>query len=227
MPLAVLPALETDMVEVSDVFFEGFKDEPLMKFLYPHGVDRPAHVKATLEEWKHNTTTYTVKCVDSESGKILGMATWEIFWKPDKQARWERPTDIPWLQGKDKTRCLGVCEPMWDMRERLFGNAKHIYISSLATHPDYQRRGVGRALLRWGITIGEDLQLPIYTECSAPSLRLYESMGFERITHVALVHRADIIGEDHDAEVPLVVKMPSSSKRLDLQSPEVLEPAGR
>jgi N-acetylglutamate synthase-like GNAT family acetyltransferase len=89
-------------------------------------------------------------------------------------------------------------------------------ISALATYPQYQRPGVGQALLRWGIAIGEELELPTYTECSAPGLELYKSMGFERLTHVALVHTAENIMKAQYSEFSLVVKMPSSSGSLSL-----------
>lgn len=132
MPLTVLPALVADVEAVYEVFFEAFKDEPIMDFLYPGGVDRKAHNAATVEWWNHDTTGYTAKCVDTETGEVVGMSNWEVFWKPDEASRWQKPTDIPWLQGEEKTRCLRVVEPMWDVREKLFGKEK--YICKLCFH---------------------------------------------------------------------------------------------
>jgi hypothetical protein len=126
MPLAVLPALVPDVEEVYRVQFDAFKDEPLMRFLYPGGVDREAHRKGTIEWWNHDKNGHHFKCVDLETGKIVGMASWEVFWKPNGEEGYEKPAGIPWLEGKDKERCEAVLGPMWDLRERLFGKRQHI-----------------------------------------------------------------------------------------------------
>ncbi|KAF9892842.1 hypothetical protein FE257_000431 [Aspergillus nanangensis] len=214
MPLAVLPVQIADVEPVYDVFFEAFKDEPIMKFLYPGGIDRKAHAEATIQWWNQDTTSYTVKCVDTETGEIVGMSTWEVFWRPAPEERWHKPTDIPWLEGEEKTQCLRVVGPMWDVREELFGRQKYIYLASIAVHPDQQRRGAGRLLLQWGVDMSEQLGIPIYTEASESGLGLYVDAGFERLTHVGLVHRAEVIGGSADVEVPLVVRLTKDAHGL-------------
>ncbi|KAI1486660.1 acyl-CoA N-acyltransferase [Biscogniauxia mediterranea] len=217
MPLAVLPALLQDVGPVSDTFLAAFKDEPIMRFLYPRGVDRDLHVEATAEQWNQDRIVYNYKCVDIDTAKIVGMASWEIYWLPGDENGWKKPQDIPWLEGEEKERCLRILGPMWDVREQLFGNRHHIYLHALAVHPDHQRRGVGSLLVQQGIQIAEQFGLPIYTESSQPAIHLYKSLGFEQLTHVRLIHKAEVLGEDKDSEVPLVVKMPSKAKGLSFR----------
>lgn len=124
MPLTVLPAHLADVEPVYDVYFAAFKDEPIIDFLYPRGVDRKAHTEGMRQWWSHDTTGYTIKCLDTDTGKIVGMATWDIFWRPGKDNGWERPAGIPWLEGKEKERCEGILNSMWDLRERLFGKQR-------------------------------------------------------------------------------------------------------
>jgi hypothetical protein len=39
-------------------------------------------------------------------------------------------------------------------------------------------------------------------------------MGFERLTHVKLIHKAEVTGDAEDTEVPLFVRMPSAAKGM-------------
>jgi GNAT superfamily N-acetyltransferase len=84
-------------------------------------------------------------------------------------------------------------------------------LAAVGVHPAYQRRGIGGRLMKWGIDTAESMQLPIYTEASVPGLPLYLRNGFERLTHVSLVHRAELIDKPDDVEIPLVVRMPSAA----------------
>ncbi|EGC48573.1 conserved hypothetical protein [Histoplasma capsulatum var. duboisii H88] len=210
MPLVVFPALLSEIDQVYDVFFAAFKDEPIMPFLYPRGVDRKAHREGTIQWSQQDKTTHIVKCVDTDTGNIVGMASWDIFWRPGEENGWERPAGIPWLEGEEKERCMSVLGPMWDIRVDLFGRRRYIYLSAVAVHPDHQRGGAGRLLIQWGIDLANQLALPIYTESSEVGFHLYEHMGFERLSHVRLIHKAEIIGKPEDVEIPLMVKMPTS-----------------
>ncbi|KAL7626862.1 hypothetical protein AAE478_003636 [Parahypoxylon ruwenzoriense] len=209
MPLVVLPARIVDVEPVYDVYFAAFKDEPILQFLYPRGVDRKAHTEGMIQWWNHDKTSYTMKCLDSDTGKIVGMATWDLFHQPGKENGWERPAGIPWLEGKEKERAEAILNAMWDIRDQLFGTRRK-YIS---VHPEYQRRGIGRLLMQWGIDVAEKFGVPIYTESSQAGLGLYESVGFERLTHLSLVHREEVTGKP-DVEVPLLAKLPSAAKGL-------------
>ncbi|KAF9871432.1 GNAT family [Colletotrichum karsti] len=211
MPLAVLPALVEDIPRVYDVQFAAFRDEPIMRFLYPNGVDRELHTKGTVEWWNHDRIGHTVKCVETDTGEIVGMATWEIYWRPGEENAYQKPDGIPWLTGDDKVRCERILVPMWDMRVKLFGKRRYIYLSTIAVDPDHQRKGIGRKLMQWGADVADQLELPIYTEASDTGFSLYSSVGFERLTHVKLVHSAEARGKDEAAEVPLVVRMPKAA----------------
>lgn len=75
-------------------------------------------------------------------------------------------------------------------------------------HPAYQRRGVGRALIEWGIDLCDRCGLPLYLESSPTTMPLYRKMSFT-ILKEKIVHRKEVLGTDEDIEVPLMVRMPS------------------
>jgi predicted N-acetyltransferase YhbS len=49
----------------------------------------------------------------------------------------------------------------------------------LATRPDQQGRGVGKALLRWGMDHADKQQRRIYLEATTPGFPLYAKMGWK------------------------------------------------
>lgn len=51
----------------------------------------------------------------------------------------------------------------------------------MAVDPKYQKRGVGQALLRWGLDQADAEGLEAYLESSDDGLRLYGKNGFELV----------------------------------------------
>ncbi|KAJ7744681.1 acyl-CoA N-acyltransferase, partial [Mycena metata] len=54
-------------------------------------------------------------------------------------------------------------------------------LSLMAVDPKYQRRGIGQALLQWGLDRADAEGLEVYLESSEDGLRLYEKNGFESV----------------------------------------------
>lgn len=126
MPFAVLPALVPEITPVYDVYFEAFKGQKMMEFIFPSGVSRQAHKHGTTLWWHQDTVGHTIKCVDSETGDIVGMASWEVYWRPGKENGWKKPPGAIWLKGEDRTKSETVLMPSWNMREKLVGGQKHL-----------------------------------------------------------------------------------------------------
>lgn len=87
----------------------------------------------------------------------------------------------------------------------------------MAVDPKYQKKGVGRLLVKWGIDVAEHLGLPIYLESMLDTQAFFETTGFERLTHVNLIHPALATGEKQDIEVALMVKMPSKANGMSFK----------
>ncbi|KAI0203192.1 acyl-CoA N-acyltransferase [Astrocystis sublimbata] len=214
MPLVVLPAQICDIEAVYDVYFKAFEHQPVLRFLFPRGVDRKAHTEQVTHMWSADPNGYPIKCVDTDTGAIVGMACWDIFWKPGDVNAWQHPGGAVWLDGEDRETADKILVPIWDVHKELFGYHKHIYLPTIAVHPDYQRRGAGRMLMQWGVEVAEQLGLPIYLESTGPGNSLYRAMGFEQLTHVQIIHKAVDTGEMNDTEIPLMVRMPKTAKAM-------------
>lgn len=126
MPLVVLPAQVPDIKAINDIYFTAFEDVPVMRFLFPSGVNRDEYDMATQHTWEHDPSTYPIKCVDTSTGEIIGMATWQLFWKHGEEHSWKKPSGVDWLQGEERETSEKVLMPIFEMRDQLFGRRRHV-----------------------------------------------------------------------------------------------------
>ncbi|OJD10146.1 hypothetical protein AJ78_08722 [Emergomyces pasteurianus Ep9510] len=215
MGLIVLPATISDIASAYDVYFAAFNGDLIFNILYPRGMDtelRKEHTANTLQWWHGVTVQHTFKCVDTDTGKVVGMAVWDVYWRARTDEERKRPTTA-WLEGAEKERAEAFLESMWKMREKLLGGRRHVYCSFLAVHPDHQRRGIGKPLMDWGLDVGEKLRLPVYLESTLAGLPLYTKLGFEKLSQGAPL-KAEVTRLASDVKAPLMVKMPSAARGL-------------
>ncbi|KAH8601836.1 hypothetical protein B0O99DRAFT_648448 [Bisporella sp. PMI_857] len=222
MGFVVLPALIPDIPKVYDVYFNAFKGEPMAELmlgvLFPGGISpefREAHSKHTLAYWHESTLQHTIKCVDTDTGEIIGMALGDAYLKDRSEEERKNP-GITWLEGEEKERAEKILNPLWDVREKLFGGRRYIYVHVAAVEPKHQGRKAGALIVQWGIDLGESGELPVYFESSPSTVRLYEKMGFERLKE-SVVHKAEVLGTKENIEVPLMVKMPSCARGMTFE----------
>ncbi|KAJ2899395.1 hypothetical protein MKZ38_003067 [Zalerion maritima] len=214
MPLVVLPALIPDIKSVYDVYFSAFEHENMgsimLKILFPHGHTSPefrkAHAEGTLAYWHHTDVQYTFKCVDTDTGEIIGMALGDVYIK-ERSEEERKNHGVPWLEGEERERAEKVLNPLWEVREKFFGGRPYIYCHVIGVSPAHQGRKAGALLIQWGLEVGEKAGLPVYFESSPSTVKLYERMGFETLPE-KIVHKAETLGTPKDVEVPLMVKMP-------------------
>lgn len=136
MGFVTLPALIPDIPRVYDVYFAAFKADPMgaimLDILFPDGITdefRKAHTAGTLAWWHTSKVQYTWKCVDTEADEIIGMGLADIFLSERSEEERKNP-GIGWLQGAAKERAEKVLNPLWEMREKLFGGRPYICMST-------------------------------------------------------------------------------------------------
>ncbi|KAK0634415.1 acyl-CoA N-acyltransferase [Bombardia bombarda] len=210
MSFSILPALIPDIGPVYDAYFAAFSADPasrhLLDIFFPDGFEseefRKAHTDGTAAYWQTCQTQYTYKCVDRASGKIVGMALFDVFVLPRTSEQRAFP-ELSWLQGEQRERADKTLKPLWEAREKLWGGRPHIYVHAFAVDPKQQGRGAGAALVQSLIKLGNDCQLPIYLEATPRSAALYKKMGFQTFPH----DQARVVTED-GVDIPLMVKQP-------------------
>ncbi|KXH63450.1 acetyltransferase [Colletotrichum salicis] len=215
MGYAILPALIPDIQKVYDSYFKAFTGdemgEIMVKVLFPNGTNseefRKAHTAGTLAWWHHSDCQYTYKCVDTETGEIVGMALGDIYLR-ERTEEERKNHGVGWLEGKDRERAEAVLNPLHEAREKLFGGRRYIYSHVIAVDPKHQGRGAGALWCKWGAELSDSLGLPLYFESSPSTYKLYEKMGYETLDE-KIVHSAELMEQPEDTVVPLMVKMPA------------------
>ena len=128
MGFAVLPASIPDIKEIYDVYFTTFDGDLVTKVLFPWDVHnaefRDGHTKHTLDYWHKDALQYTFKCLDTDTGKIVGMSLWDFHWKERSEDERRLPT-VDWLQGEQKERAQEFIRVFWQRKEDLIGGSKH------------------------------------------------------------------------------------------------------
>jgi ribosomal protein S18 acetylase RimI-like enzyme len=69
-----------------------------------------------------------------------------------------------------------------EILEKRYGD-KELYLGLLACHPDYQGRGAGRELLRWGLEKADEegLDVTLMTALNGPASPFYKRFGFVEV----------------------------------------------
>lgn len=102
---------------------------------------------------------------------------------------------LQWMAHMTKSTSLPLTGFVWEEDGRIVGNAsiipfreggKRIYlIANVATHPEYRRRGIARALTRRAMQYGWEKKAAALwlhvREDNSTALRLYQEAGFEEI----------------------------------------------
>ena len=147
----------------------AFVDDPLMRWFLPE-TDEYLAVNPALVGWlcRRWHATGSLWCTDDG----VGLAGWVPPGRPEVDL--ERPVIVHPERRLAKFAALNAAlaantpgEPHW-------------YLNMLATHPDWQRQGVGAALMAIVFEIADDIGLPCYLETeTSDNVAYYRHHGFE------------------------------------------------
>ncbi|KAJ6174638.1 hypothetical protein N7485_005375, partial [Penicillium canescens] len=105
--------------------------------------------------------------------RLVAFGKWDLS-MPEEQGRrfphWH--ADSPFQECEDFIRALEK------ERKRVMGDEKHYYLDTLANHHDYQRRGAGSMLVKWGCDLADKDGVAAYVDASKEGAPLYQRRGF-------------------------------------------------
>lgn len=182
--LVLEPCTLDDMPLLSGLWFAAFTD-PGLRELWP---DTPV-VRAWWDE--SNTTDFlhmsptrkflkvvdpAVTDPDTSRPRIAAYAKWDLATTPEQRHARRYP---PWAEPDMPAQ---VCDAFFARevaeRQRVMGAEPHYYLDTLACHPDYQRRGAGSALVRWGCEKADHDGVGVYLDATKAGALLYLRCGF-------------------------------------------------
>ncbi|OBT78897.1 hypothetical protein VF21_02818 [Pseudogymnoascus sp. 05NY08] len=178
-PLVLELATAEDVPAIIDVWFAAFT-QPSMRKLLP---DTPG-----MREWHHNwhlgnfqnrPDTKYLRIVDPKSKdeqgrpRIVAFGVWDLAMPEERGRRFP-----PWHPDCPQEACEAFIATLESERKRVMGDVKNYYLDTVATHPDYQKRGAGAMLVKWGCDLADENDVASYVDASKAGAPLYKKYGF-------------------------------------------------
>jgi GNAT superfamily N-acetyltransferase len=165
-----------DVPEVAEALARSFADDPVMTYVIPLR-NRHARMRRLFEldlraiALRHEESYTTV-------GPVMGAALWA------PPGKWRTPFTSLITSAPSFLRALGGnlrnAMRLMTTVERRHPKDHHYYLSTLGTEPDFQRKGVGSALLRPVLDTCDREGMPAYLESSKEvNVPFYRRHGFE------------------------------------------------
>lgn len=133
-----------------------------------------------------------------DKGRIIGWAQWAVYETDqvvdksvDEIVGARLGLDIPELRKE-------IAEPSWRMiqegkrevlgispEDRGYGKGvtlrRRVELEGICVHPEYQRKGIARELVKWGIEEADRLGLDLYLEATEEGRPVYERAGLDPV----------------------------------------------
>jgi len=190
MHIALRPATPADVPAMTEIYFSAFSKDLISLHCFPR--NNPAVYKFWLdsnyEELKDPSAHYLV-AYDSSAPTSTSDPTPLIAY-----AKWVGPSAFvadalpTWPAGGDATLADHFFQTLVNTHARVMGQRKHWYLEILATRPEFQGKGAGSALMRWGLARADEDRLETYIEASPEGKPIYEHFGFAEVDRLVVLN---------------------------------------
>ncbi|CAJ0552099.1 Ff.00g060780.m01.CDS01 [Fusarium sp. VM40] len=179
MPLQLRPAVPEDIPGMCKVYHSAFGDtvigsrvfnadiEAADRFFQNNFSEDMADHKCELLVVTHKTSP------DSKDEQVVSMAKWNLPGAPIQ--------DVPPAEAWPSNGDLAVefFGTMTEGHRRFMGDRPHYHLEVICTHADWQGKGAGGLLLRWGVERADAESLPCFLEATPKGKPIYEKLGFQ------------------------------------------------
>ncbi|KAL1953191.1 hypothetical protein VTO42DRAFT_3397 [Malbranchea cinnamomea] len=196
-PIQILPATEDDCLAIADIESLAFEPDPGSRIMFgPRNVANLPFRAAQLKEVMNTdpTVRFFKAVVDDQ---IVAAAQWHFRTNPDwhlgkgpgpnpsTMCGIDPPTS--WPPGSNAPALDAFFGWIYEVRKRRMGGKAHALLSLLVTRPDFQGRGAASALVKHGLQLCDQQNLPAWLEASTAGYPVYKKLGFEDVE----VHETD------------------------------------
>ena len=199
---SVREARPSDFLELAQICSLANLDDPMDTYLYPYRHQHQTSHRDVyfdyFESCHRDPFTMTIVAVDDETKTLLGFETWiRCTEKADVKRRYHEKAGVG-LQHRVSTWMLdhfsrppflysasGLKGQWHEIRMHLHSSKgpdaepdEMLTIGMVAVHPDHQRQGVGAMLMKWGMDLAADEEVPIWLTATPVGEGLYRKLGF-------------------------------------------------
>lgn len=155
---------------LATTYLRAFSDDPVLRWLLPtddeYQSDGRRVFDSLVRRWLAQESLW---CTDDGAA----VAGWNKPGRPDVDVDDPDPVEHPHWR----------VERLVALRDRLVEHTPpepHWHLNMIATHPDWQRRGLAAALMRTVFAIADDAGVPCYLETETPeNVAYYRHHGFD------------------------------------------------
>ncbi|KAI9743803.1 MAG: hypothetical protein M1818_002537 [Claussenomyces sp. TS43310] len=194
------PCAASDAAAMADIYMRAFGPNPIEHAMFPP-TSCPA---ATLREWliRRFTTALTtqremhlVKLTDAATGGMVAFARWTVphtLTPEEKAARAQKQADDDaddsggFPSGANVEACRAFFGALRAMEDKYVVDDDMYVMHLLATHPDYQRRGLARTLLAKFLACADAEGRRAYIEATPAGHALYASLGWRDVDEIVV-----------------------------------------
>ncbi len=170
---------ETDFAEFANVERAAFGGGALGRLMFGTEDTRTESAAQHARFWAVDSTARYVKAA-LPSGRIIGIAKWNFFTDPAAGLQNPFPIDDP-IPGGNADLGKHFFGQLNRKRVEAIGGKKHFLVMMLAVDPEFQRMGVGKRLLEWGLEKADAEGLECWIDASQAGKGLYEKMGWKEV----------------------------------------------
>ncbi|PLN84930.1 acyl-CoA N-acyltransferase [Aspergillus taichungensis] len=229
MAYTIQPLTIEDIPETFAMAQKAFaKSQPHYYNPYPYSAESSAQLlQGQLGLFKDRPPNQALKAVDDATGHIVAVAGWGVHTEDEPVTQ----TVEEAVEARMQPRVPELCEDgfraaytaMHEGRREVIGIVdgegkvvkfkKRVELQFLYTHPEYQRRGIGSALLRKFLEETKGTGLMLYLQATADGRPVYEKIGFE-----AVLTRTFVFADGEADNITFMVKSPKVKKTLCVSS---------
>lgn len=178
MDLKLRAATPDDVEALCETFFAGFQDELIAKRVFPS--DLPSSWdfwREAMAEGLQDPCEHTVVAEDMSTAPptVVGFAKWKAL--PAGTEIPQPPTEWP----ADPELGTAFFHLMWRKHKEMSGGRPHWYLDLLTTKKDYQKKGIGRMLVEWGLERVDAEGVECCVSGTPEGMGLYEKYGFKEV----------------------------------------------
>jgi GNAT superfamily N-acetyltransferase len=170
---------EADFKGVANVERAAFGTGALGILMFGTGDHTTEAAANHTRSWAEDPTARYVKAT-LPSGRIIGFGRWNFYTDPSAGPQNPFPTGDSMPEGNPELRKHFFGE-LNRKRIEVMAGKKHFLMMILAVDPEFQRKGIGKKLLEWGLEKADAEGVQCWIDASPAGKGLYEKMGWREV----------------------------------------------
>ena len=173
-------ASKEDIPSLIDIHRAAFAPDNAGRLMHSNEAEYRRKLRKVFESEMPKAKNTVIKAVCRETGSIAGWIGFVRVNYPGLESKEE--SEEKEQDEKPGTRLGRLIEEDFNRVKAVWmSNKKYIHVGTLVTHPDYERRGVGSALIQQATAKGDGDNVPCWLESSSVAHGLYNRVGFREV----------------------------------------------